>query len=172
MKPSVLFFYNIIRLFIPETSFFGVKNFILRLAGVKIGKNVRICSSARFLGNAPLTIGDNTWVGIDVLIVAAAAENSPQTKVSIGKNVDIAPRVYIGTGTHIIDIHSPNIAGEGITAAINIGDGCWIGANATILPGVTILEKTIVAAGSLVNKDLEGKSIFGGVPAKFIKKLE
>ena len=50
-----------------------------------------------------------------------------------------------------------------------IGDDVWIGANAVILPGVTIGEGSVIAAGSIVNKDVEPFSIVGGVPAKVIK---
>lgn len=52
-----------------------------------------------------------------------------------------------------------------------IENGCWIGANVTVLPGVTIKSGTIVAAGAVVVRDCEGNCIYGGVPAKKIKNL-
>ena len=54
---------------------------------------------------------------------------------------------------------------------VHIGKRAWIGAGATILPGVTIGENAVVGAGSVVTKDVEPRTIVGGVPAKFIKNI-
>lgn len=172
MNTKILYIYNILRLFLPETSLFSLKNKILRLAGVKIGNNVRICSSVKILGDGDLEIGDNVWIGIGTLIVSSKSRQNPNAKITIGSNIDIAPRVYIGTGTHIIDINSENIAGEGISYDIIIENGCWICADSTILPGVKVGSKTIVAAKALVNKDLLENSVYAGIPAKFIKHVK
>ena len=56
--------------------------------------------------------------------------------------------------------------------ASTIGDGVWIGARAIILPGVTIGEGAVVAAGAVVTKDVDPWAVVGGNPAKFIKKRE
>ena len=55
---------------------------------------------------------------------------------------------------------------------IEIGDGTWICANVTILPGVKIGKGCVIAAGSVVNKDCEDNCMYGGVPAKLIKRLQ
>ena len=78
----------------PATRFFKVKRGLLRWAGATIGSNVRIVSSAKFYLTGQLIIGDNTWIGHEVLVVGGDAP------VCIGKNVDIAPRVNIITGGH------------------------------------------------------------------------
>ena len=57
-------------------------------------------------------------------------------------------------------------------APIHIGKNVWIGANATVLAGVTIGDGAVVAAGAVVTKNVEPKTIVGGVPAKVIKKIE
>lgn len=62
-------------------------------------------------------------------------------------------------------------AGTPYFPKISIGDGCWIGANSTILGGVNIGKGTIIGAGSLVNKDCEPNSLYAGVPAKLIKRI-
>ncbi len=149
----------------PDTRFFGLKRILYRSAGATIGKNVRICSSAKILGNGSLTIGENTWIGHETMIISSS-------NILIGKNVDIAPRVYIGTGTHEVDPTGSHSAGQGISKEIIIEDGVWIGVNSTILPGVNIGQKTIIAAGSVVTKSFQKLLVIGGIPAKFIKKLE
>ena len=57
-------------------------------------------------------------------------------------------------------------------APIRIGNNVWIGAQATVLPGVTIDDGAIVAAGAVVTRDVPANVIVGGVPAKIIKKIE
>ena len=137
-----------------------------RLAGAQIGNNVKISSSCKILGAGELVIGDNTWIGYQCMIVSSS-------NIVIGTNVDIAPRVYIGTGTHTIDPNAEHIAATDISRDVKIGDGCWICANATILPGTEIGRKTVVAAGAVVATAFnEEKILVGGIPAKKIKSYE
>jgi len=145
----------------PETSFFPLKRFMLRWCGARVGKNVRICSSATFLGTGELILGADTWIGHYCLIIASST-------ITIGGKVDIAPRVYIGTGTHISNFDGERVAGPGINQDIVVGDGCWIGACATILPGVSIGQMSIIGAGTLVNKSLPERVTAVGVPAKIL----
>lgn len=88
--------------------------------------------------------------------------------IYVGRNTRVGPGVKIISANHNIydfDRHDP-------APPIKIGDNCWIGANAVILPGVELGDHIIVAAGSVVNKSfLEGNCVIGGVPAKFIKKI-
>ena len=91
------------------------------------------------------------------------------SKIYIGDFCDISNRVQIISGTHNIDLTGKRIAGKGYSKDIMIGNGVWIGAGAIILGGVTIHDKAIIAAGSLVNKDVESYTMVGGVPAKKIK---
>lgn len=130
-----------------------------------MGNNVRICSSAKILGNGCLTIGDNTWIGHETLIICSST-------VIIGSNVDIAPRVFIGTGTHEIDINTAGIAGQGVSKDIEIADGCWLGAGSIILPGVKVGYKSVIAAGAVVTKDIDPYTMVGGVPARIIRTLQ
>lgn len=153
---------NFIIVLLPSTRLFYFKRFLLSLKGAKIGKNVRVCSSAKFLGNGKLIIDENTWIGHECLLISTSS-------ISIGKNVDIAPRVFIGTGTHLIEMNSPNVAGEGINKDIVIENGVWIGANSIVLPGVKIGEKSIIGAGSVVVKDIPPYCIAVGNPCRPIK---
>ncbi|KAH3687064.1 hypothetical protein WICPIJ_001954, partial [Wickerhamomyces pijperi] len=63
-------------------------------------------------------------------------------------------------------------AGEEYALPIRIGDNCWLGANVTILPGVTLGDNVVVGAGATVTKDVESNSLVLGVPAKVVKKLD
>lgn len=148
--------------FIPETKGFGVKRWLLRLAGAEIGKNVRICSSAFIGGAGKLTVGDDTWIGHQDMIISSSS-------VTIGVRVDVAPRVVITTGTHEISYYADRIAGSGVSQNVSVGDGSWICAGAIILPGVTVGEMSLVAAGAVVNRDVKPRTLVGGVPAKLIK---
>lgn len=165
MRTIIQYFNNIFIKLLPETRCFGIKSFLWKLAGVKIGENVRICSSVTIIGSGKLIIGSNTWVGPKVFI-------SSSEKVEIGEYCDIAPRVYIGDGTHAIETDSQRIAGMGKSYPIKIGSGCWLAANCTILAGVSIANKCIVAAGSVVTESFtESEQLIAGVPAKIKKTI-
>lgn len=150
---------------VPETRAFGMKRILYRWAGVRIGNGVRICSSAVISGAGNLSIGSGTWIGPKVFIVCSS-------EINIGSCCDIAPRVYIGDGTHEITPEMDRIAGIDTAKPIQIGDGCWICANSTILPGVTIGEKCVVASGAVVTCNFEHQLLLAGVPATIKKVLK
>lgn len=164
MNSFLLYLYNVVVSLLPETRCFGVKRNLLRFAGAKIGKNVRICSSALIVGAGKLEIGDNTWVGHRCIIVASSF-------VKIGTNVDIAPGVFVGNGTHGITPDRERVADIELSKDIIIGNGCWICANASILAGVVIGDKCVVAAGAVVTKSFSDLSLIAGVPAILKKEL-
>ena len=150
----------------PESFGFPLRNALYRLAGAKIGRKVRIYSSARILGTGALEVGDDVHVGPDVMIYV-----NQSARVVIGNCVDIAPRVAILTGGHEIDRDGEHIAGRGTAHDVRIGDGSWICAGTTVLGGATLGEKSLVAAGSVVRGGAyEGRSLIAGVPAKFKKR--
>ena len=95
---------------------------------------------------------------------------SGDAHITIGKNVFIASDCVITTCSHEIGAPEKR-AGTCTYKDIVIEDGVWIGANSTILPGVNIGKGTIIAAGSVVNKDCLPNKIYAGVPAKIIKEL-
>ncbi len=95
-------------------------------------------------------------------------ENSEM--VEIGNNCHIAMDVLFCTDSHEIGSEQKR-GGELYFSPIKVGNGCWIGARATILPGVKIGDGCIIAAGSVVNKDCESNGLYAGVPAKRIKDL-
>lgn len=92
-------------------------------------------------------------------------------KIQIGEYCDIAMDVLFCTSTHEFGSNEKR-AGKAYGESIKIGNGCWIGARATILPGVTIGNGCIIAAGAVVTKDCEANGLYVGFPAKRVKELE
>ena len=91
--------------------------------------------------------------------------------ITIGSNVFIGPFCGFYTANHPLDYANRN---RGLEKAlpIKVGDNCWFGANVTILPGVTIGNGCVIAAGSVVSKDVEDNSLIAGVPAKKVKEID
>lgn len=89
-------------------------------------------------------------------------ENREQ--VTVGDRVYFGPQVLVGTSTH--EVGGPEQrAGAYAGAPVVIEDGCWIGARATVLPGVTVARGCVVAAGAVVVNDTEPDGLYAGVPA-------
>lgn len=164
MKTFISYLNNLVIPLLPETRCYALKRWLWKRAGASIGRNVRICSSAMIIGAGELVIGDNTWVGHRAILSASSS-------IRIGKNVDIAPNVFIGNGTHEITPDKDRIADTELSKDIVIGDGCWICANVSILAGVTIGKKCVVAAGSVVTKSFDNMNLIAGIPAVQKKEL-
>lgn len=113
-----------------------------------------------------LTINDGTHIGDNTIIDVC-------DHITIGKEVAIGPNCIIYTHDHdYTQPDKPAWKGGVITKPVVIRDGAWIGSGVTILPGVTIGERAVIAAGAVVTKDVEPETIVGGVPAKVIKNLK
>ena len=167
VKSFRLWVYSRLTSWLPESRGYGLKNALLRWAGARIGKNVRIYSSARIMGVGDLVIGDDVHVGPDVLLYP-----NPGGAITIGSHVDIGPRVTIVTGSHEIDPSGDHIGGKGTAAPVVIGSGSWLCACSTILPGVNLPEKTLVAAGAVVAKSVEAPcSLLAGMPARVKRSM-
>lgn len=166
MKSWKLFLYRLISCLLPETRCFPFKACLLRWCGAKIGRNVRINSSAHILGVGSLEIGDDVWIGNDVILMPM----SP-ARISIGSCVDIAPGVYLSTGSHLIDAEGSHSAGSGFNLDIVVGRGVWLGARSVVLPGVTIGEKSIIGAAALVTRDVPSRVIAYGVPSRIARSI-
>ncbi|KAL2692544.1 hypothetical protein Neosp_002954 [[Neocosmospora] mangrovei] len=91
--------------------------------------------------------------------------------VTIGDRVMFGPSVTIITATHDTDVQSRRDLGE-YAKGVTIGDDCWIGSNAIIMPGITIGKGSTIGAGSVVTRDIPEFSVAVGSPAKVIKKLQ
>lgn len=119
--------------------------------------------------NLPLhtDFGSNIHIGKNVFINSGVMFTD-LGGIYIEDNVLIGPRVNLITVNHPID--SKQRRGI-IINPIYIEKNAWIGANSTILPGVTIGENAVVAAGSVVNKNVKANTVVGGIPAKILKEI-
>lgn len=140
---------------------YGFRNFLLRLFGAKIGKNVLIRPSVIITYPWKLSIGDNTWIGENCYIYNLA-------QITIGSNVSISHRSFFNTGGHDYTKTSFDIFAKPIT----IEDQCWITSEVYISPGVTIGKGAIVGVRSSVFHDLPSGMVCYGNPAKANKKRE
>ena len=111
--------------------------------------------------------GKNTVVGERVFI-NMGCKFQDQGGITIDDGALIGHNVVLATLNHMLD---PEKRAGMTYAPIHIGKYVWIGANATVLPGVTIGDGAVVAAGAVVTKDVEGNTVVGGVPAKLIKRI-
>ena len=110
-----------------------------------------------------VVIGDYTRVGLHNTIIGP---------VTIGHHVNLAQGITVTALNHNFADITRRIDQQGVaTSPVVIGNDVWIGANAVILPGVTIGSHAVVAAGAVVTKDVPGNCIVAGVPAKIIKRL-
>lgn len=137
--------------------FHVVRLFFYRLF-IKVGSGSSILMGTRLRGFR-IQIGSRSVVNAGVILDGRGA------RLTIGDYVDIAPEVRIWTLEH--DPDSPHHADR--AAPVTIGDYAWICSGATILPGVTLGEGCVVAAGAVVAKDVEPWTVVGGVPARPIK---
>jgi acetyltransferase-like isoleucine patch superfamily enzyme len=93
---------------------------------------------------------------------------NPEGRVVIGRGTLIGPNVGLITVNHDPEDVSRNLPGRDIV----LGDGCWIGMNAVILPGVTLGPRTVVGAGAVVTRSFPaGACVIAGVPARFVRKV-
>lgn len=128
---------------------------ILRFFGASIGSGVLIRNGVRIHWPWKLTIGDNTWIGVDAWLLNLEP-------ITLGSNVCISQQAFICTGSH--SATSPTF--EFDNAPVVIEDGAWIAARATILRGVTVGKNAVVGATSLVVKDVPADAIRLAQPAR------
>ena len=108
-------------------------------------------------------IGDHTRIGLHNTIIGP---------VEIGNHVNLAQGITVTALNHNFSDTSKRIDEQGVsTNPVTIEDDVWVGANAVILPGVTIGEHCVIAAGAVVTKDVPPHSLVAGVPAKVIKQI-
>src|SRR5687768_10541565 len=142
----------------------------LRLLGATIGRRV-ILHDVRFFnlyrrGLGGLRIGDDCFVGDECLLDLAEGIRF-EDHVTLAERVVVLTHTNVGYRDHPLQAHFPPSA-----APVTILRGSFVGAGATILPGVTIGPEAFVAAGSVVTSDVAPRTVVAGVPARPLRTIE
>ena len=130
------------------------------LFGDNLGENSRVMAPISGAALDKLVIGDNVYINSNSLLMARGG-------ITIEDDVMLAANVQLLSNNH--DEYNRNVL---LCKPIHIKKGAWIGAGATILPGVTIGEYAIVGASAVVTKDVGDYEVAVGVPAKIVKTLD
>ena len=107
-------------------------------------------------------IGDRVSLNDGVFLIG-------RDEIRLGHGVTLSPHVLVTSAS--MDVHQGLPPYPRATGPVVLEDGVWVGAGAIVLPGVTIGRNAVIAAGSVVNKDVPAGHLYGGVPAKMIKKI-
>jgi putative colanic acid biosynthesis acetyltransferase WcaF len=147
-------------LFKPSPQFmYRWRRWLLRLFGANIGQNVIIRPSVSTTYPWKVTIGDNAWIGDDVVLYSLG-------EIEIGKNAVVSQKSYLCAGSHDYTKSDFSIWAKKIT----IEEECWLATDVYVAPGVTIGRGTVVGARSSVFKDLPAGKVCVGSPAVVIKE--
>lgn len=139
-----------------------IRAILARITQTEIDESVAVFTPFYINYGKHTKIGKNVFINFDCVFLDWGG-------ITIEDNVLIAPKVSLLTEGHPI---SPSERHALIPKPIHVKRNAWIGANATILQGVTIGENSIVAAGSVVSKDVPDNVIVGGIPAKVLRSIE
>lgn len=142
----------------PET-----KETLLRQLVGSAGRKPFVNPNFRVEFGRNIHLGDNFYANYDCVMLDGAL-------ITIGSQVLLGPKVGLYTSNHLFDA-TERIRGGCIARPITIGDGCWLAANVTVLPGVTIGANTIIGGGSVVTHDIPANVIAAGNPCQVIRPI-
>lgn len=163
-----IYLVNLLMALLPNSGCQKMKARLFRWAGVKVGRNVELFQGIKVQGIGELEIGDRAFIGHEVLFML-----NEGSKVIVEEEAVISSRSMIMTGFHPIEPEGNRIIGrDGTSSTVRIGRGAAVLAGCQVLPGVTIGEMSLVAAGATVAKDVEPYTLVGGCPAKKIRDLK
>jgi maltose O-acetyltransferase len=159
------YFINFVLNALPPTRLFGFRRRLLGIAGVEMGRGARVCGPSWIFGRGQFHVGDDSWISPGLVVYTHLS-----APVRIGSGCDVGHNVTIITGSHEFGTAARR-AGAEFASPIVIGDGTWIGARSTLLAGVNIGVGCMVAAGSVVTRDIPDNCFAAGVPAKIKRKF-
>ncbi len=114
-------------------------------------------------GGKHVHFGNNVYCNFNLTLV-------DDTHIYVGDNVLFAPNVIVATAGHPLDSDLRRKAYQ-YNMPVHIGNNCWIGAGAKIMPGVTIGDNTVIGAGSVVTKDIPSNVLAYGVPCRVVREI-
>lgn len=138
-----------------------IRNLLSRITGTEIHESTAVFTPLHINYGKHTKIGKNVFINFDCIFLDLGG-------ITIEDNVQIAPRVSLLSEGHPL---SPQDRHALIPGQITIKKNAWIGAGATILPGVIVGENAVVAAGAVVTKDVPDNTVAAGIPAKIIKTI-
>lgn len=147
---------------INQNQFIKAKPYFNKLLR-SFGENSIICPPFFCEYGKTISVGHDTYINMGATMLDNAA-------INIGNNVLIGPHAQFYTPSHSMD-HRKRRQWEIQCLPISIEDDVWIGGNVAVCLGVTVGARSVVAAGSVVTKNIEADTMVGGSPAKLIKRL-
>lgn len=140
----------------------------LKLIGFRIGRGTLLADMPVLTGAGPvaqrLVIGKQCWLNSGCFLEL-------EDTITMGDRVALGQQVMILTVTHDIGGPEQRAAPTLVRRPVTIGDGAWLGARSTILPGITVGAGAVVAASAVVNRDVPPNTLVAGVPARVIRQL-
>lgn len=163
-----IYVFNLLMAALPNSGCQRFKASVLRWAGASVGRGVELFQGMKVQGIGELEIGDRAFVGHEALLML-----NEGSSIVIEPEAIVGSRSVIMTGFHPVTPDGDRILSrEGTSSTVRIGRGCSVSTGSLVLPGVTVGEMSIVAAGATVAHDVEPYSMVGGCPAKLIKYLK
>ena len=161
LKQLIWYFVNVIFFANGLFPVNGLKVWLLKVFGARIGAGVVIKPGVNIKYPWKLSIDDNCWIGENVWI-------DNLTTISIGKNVCISQGAMLLTGNH----NYRKVTFDLMIGSIVLQDGVWIGAQATVCPGVVCESHAVLSVNSVATKNLFAYTIYQGNPAMPVKSRE
>ena len=135
---------------------------LLRLAGIEVDK--ALVESGCFFFSAEVSLGD--WS-----LINHGCYFDSRDRITIGANCSLAMQVMLCTSTHELGDELRR-AGRYRTGPVSVGDGCWVGTRAIVLPGVTVGPGCVIGAGAVVVEDTAANGLYVGAPARRVRELD
>ena len=131
-----------------------------------MGNDCQVAENVKIFNPSRVILGHHVFLNDEVLIQAC-----DDASVTIGNFVTLSYGSYIITGGLELPVQIKPSYGVHIARPVKLGNFVWVGARAVILPGITVGEHAVIAAGAVVTKDVAPGTVVAGVPAKFIRTL-
>jgi putative colanic acid biosynthesis acetyltransferase WcaF len=158
-KQALWYFTNVLFFINPLNPLSGLKCWLLKCFGAKLGRGVIIKPGVNIKYPWKLVTGDHCWIGESAWIDNLG-------KVTLGNHVCISQGAMLLTGNHNYTKASFDL----MVKEIILEDGVWIGAKAVVCPGVTAFSHAMLSVASVATKNLEAYSIYSGNPAVMLKQ--